>query len=320
MIKVSVIVPVYNVEKYIRECLNSLLKQTLSDIEIIVVNDGTKDRSIEIICDLIDSDERVRLVEQENGGLSAARNTGLKLARGKYISFVDSDDYVEPDFLKNLYEEGEKDNLDIVCGSHVRLYENGIMEEKVRSEELISNSYKSGAEILLKQLHYSDYRMEVWSNLYLKEFLDLNSLEFFEGIVHEDEEFTPRALIFSEKVKILNSFDYIYRKREASITSSITFKNVNSLSKALYNFLTVYGCLNQEKKIPMSEIIFHLVNKYIDKFMLIEPSYIKEFDRSLVNHAFRIVKENLKVSLSSRIKFLLLSIRPSLFYMIKKFK
>lgn len=135
-IKVSVIVPIYNSEKYIRPCLESLIKQTLKPIEIILVNDGSTDRSIDHIFDLIEKYNFIRLIEIENSGAAEARNKGLALARGNYISFVDSDDFVHSTFLEKLYQEAENKKLDIICGSFEATYKNKVSKKMERNNEL----------------------------------------------------------------------------------------------------------------------------------------------------------------------------------------
>ena len=116
-IKVSVIVPVYNVEKYLRECLNFLVNQTLKEIEIICINDGSEDSSLEILNEYASKDSRFVIINQENSGQSVARNKGLDIAKGEYIGFVDSDDWVDLNFFENLYSEAVKNNSDIAAAS-----------------------------------------------------------------------------------------------------------------------------------------------------------------------------------------------------------
>ncbi len=117
---VSVLIPVYNVEKYLEKCLNSVLRQTLMNIEIICVNDGSTDGSLEILKRYQKQDSRIVIVDKENGGLPSARNAGIEKAKGKYIGFVDSDDYVEPNMFQKLYETAEQDNSEVViCGAHI---------------------------------------------------------------------------------------------------------------------------------------------------------------------------------------------------------
>lgn len=129
-IKVSIIVPVYNVEDYIEECIDSIVNQTLKEIEIIIVNDGTKDNSIKKIEKYL-SDPRVVLINKENGGLSSARNAGLKLAKGEYISFIDSDDFIELTMLEDLYNNSEDSEI---VFSDIILYNNITKEKKIEKE------------------------------------------------------------------------------------------------------------------------------------------------------------------------------------------
>ena len=119
-IKVSIVVPVYNVENFIRDCLDSLVNQSFKDMEIIVVNDGTKDNSMQIVEEFADKDSRIVIVNQENQGLSSARNTGMKYIHGEYVTFVDSDDWVNSEYIGNLYRAIIENNADIACSSVIR--------------------------------------------------------------------------------------------------------------------------------------------------------------------------------------------------------
>lgn len=130
MKKISVIVPVYNTEKYIKKCIRSIIEQTLKEIEIIIVNDGSKDKSLEIIKDLMKQDRRIKLINKENEGVSSARNSGIKMAKGKYIQFIDSDDWIEKEFLEKMYDFAEKENVDIVVSDYYEDYSNGKIKIK----------------------------------------------------------------------------------------------------------------------------------------------------------------------------------------------
>ena len=124
MVKVSVIIPIYNTEKYLKKCLNSLIHQTLSDIEIICVNDGSTDKSIDILRNFASQDHRIKIIEQENKKQGAARNAGMKIAQGEYIGFVDSDDWVDLDYFEKLYISAIKHKADISLGTNVRINKN----------------------------------------------------------------------------------------------------------------------------------------------------------------------------------------------------
>ena len=219
-IAVSVIIPVYGVEKYIRQCLESVINQTLKDIEIIVVNDGTKDNSMKIVEEYL-YDKRIKIINKENGGLSSARNAGLKIAKGKYIAFIDSDDWVDSNMLKELFEcnmiEGENE-WDIIS-SEMMLYDNNTSKTKKRIIE--NDNILQGKGSLLYKL----CGMEVCNKIYKRDFLIKNSLEFKEGIIHEDNLFTIKAFFIANKVKYINKYHYFYRlKRENSILNTLVLE------------------------------------------------------------------------------------------------
>jgi glycosyltransferase involved in cell wall biosynthesis len=217
--KLSIIVPVYNVEEYILECVQSLCNQTLKDIEIIVVDDGSTDNSINIVKEF--KDKRIKIVTQQNGGLSSARNTGMKVAKGEYITFVDSDDYIG---IKTAYEEmyniAIRENSDIVAGNCLWYYSE---EKKYKMDRKMTSFCKSpmqSEEFFIQCLKTKRVYVPVWLNIYKRNLLIDNNLYFKQGIYHEDEEFTPRVLLMAELVSIYNKEFYIYRQRENSITNS----------------------------------------------------------------------------------------------------
>ncbi|WP_336271756.1 glycosyltransferase family 2 protein [Lactococcus lactis] len=213
--KVSVIVPVYNVEEYIRECIKSIQVQTYSNLEIIVVNDGTKDKSIEIIKDLIEMDSRIRVISQPNQGLSAARNTGIENATGKYVAMIDSDDKIKPDFIKHLFDVADSQNADIVRGSF-RDFEGNIPRGWIADFTTNSNS---GLNVLNKFLD-NNTSFVVWSSLYSTHFLNTHNLRFTPGILLEDGDFTTRAYLQANRVVTTDYTDYQYRIRPGSILTS----------------------------------------------------------------------------------------------------
>lgn len=213
--KVSVIVPVYNVEEYIRECIKSIQVQTYSNLEIIVVNDGTKDKSIEIIKDLIEKDSRIRVISQPNQGLSAARNTGIENATGKYVAMIDSDDKIKPDFIKHLFDVADSQNADIVRGSF-RDFEGNIPRGWIADFTTNSNS---GLNVLNKFLD-NNTSFAVWSSLYSTHFLNTHNLRFTPGILLEDGDFTTRAYLQANRVVTTDYTDYQYRIRPGSILTS----------------------------------------------------------------------------------------------------
>lgn len=213
--KISIVVPIYKVEKELRRCVDSLLCQTFKDIEIILVDDCSPDQC-PIICDeYAEKDSRVRVIHKENGGLSDARNVGLRESLGEYILFVDSDDYIDirtcEKFYNSLY-----DYVDIVIGDAIRI--EGERELSMTHSEIPRDTVISGSDFLKVQLRGKKMYMAAWLNLYNKNFLIENDLFFKKGILHEDEQWTPRVFLNAVKVKYIKFPFYYYVIREDSIT------------------------------------------------------------------------------------------------------
>lgn len=207
MIKVSIIVPVYNVEGYIEKCLDSLVNQTLQEIEIIIVNDGSKDNSKRIIEKFIKLyPQKIIYIEKKNGGLSDARNYGIPYAKGEYIAFLDSDDYVNIDMYEKMYEKAKQENSDMVQCNFYWEYPNKCKFGKME----ICNNKK---EILEKG------RVEAWNKLIKKEILEKANIEFPKGYYYEDVEFTYKLVPFLNKVSYLEEPYVHYVQREGSIAN-----------------------------------------------------------------------------------------------------
>lgn len=230
-IKVSVIVPIYNVEEYIEECVTSILKQTLKEIEIILVNDGTKDNSMKIIEKYFD-DKRIKVINKENGGLSSARNAGLKIAKGEYISFIDSDDYIEKTMLEDLYNASE--GADII-------FSNGF-DYNMNDGKLLKSSRKFFFKTAVNKGSYVCMYTSavVWNKIYKREFLQENNLNFIEGIIHEDDIFTIKTHFLANKVKYIEKNHYYYR-----INRKNSIMNNNAKIKHLENYKIIYEKLNE---------------------------------------------------------------------------
>lgn len=316
MYKISVIIPVYNVEKYIRECIISVLNQSIKDIEIIIVNDGTIDNSIKRIDDLITINRNIKLINKENGGLSSARNEGLKYASGEYIAFIDSDDYISQDFLEILYNEAKYHDLDIAIGNYSKLYENGKVTTKKRANELYTENVIKGDEFLYHQLKLNDYKMEVWDDLYRRAFLIENNIKFYDNLLHEDEEFTPRVLLSAQKVKLVNTDGYMYRQRDNSIMNQkINIKNIDSLKQILDEMIILYN--NSDSKLTkkcISRVLNYLTNELISK---IKNSNLKnkyELYKSINIKTIKpIIEYDCKLKMRSKLKFTLISNSPQIY-------
>jgi glycosyltransferase involved in cell wall biosynthesis len=212
---ISIIVPIYKVEKEIHRCVDSLLKQKFNDIEIILVDDGSPDNCPQICDEYAKLDSRINVFHKENGGLSDARNFGLLRATGKYILFVDSDDYIDVNTCDNFYNH-TMDNIDIIVGDALKI-EKG-KDSLLGHAEIPNNSILRGREFLKIQLKSNKMNMPAWLNMYRKDFLINNGLLFKPGILHEDEQWTPRVFLSAESVKYIKYSFYFYIIRDNSIT------------------------------------------------------------------------------------------------------
>lgn len=221
--KVSVIVPCYNVEKYITECLESILNQTLKEIEIIVLNDGSTDRTLEVIEKYETKDSRIRILSHKNRGLGPTRNRGILESRGEYLAFVDSDDYISNDMLEILYNKAIKENADIVQGETAIFYEDSNIKEKVRYNlENISDIKLSenNREFFYKEYYFKRiYSHNAWDKIYNREFVLKYSLEFGDNkkIFAEDNWMQLQVLINFPKICFVHHICYHYRQQENSI-------------------------------------------------------------------------------------------------------
>ena len=220
----SIIVPVYNVSKYLEKCLDSLLSQDLTSVEyeIIIVNDGSTDNSLEIAQKYADLNSNVYVLTQANGGLSAARNTGIKQAVGKYIQFVDSDDYLEPNILRKLIDKAERDNLDVLRFNYQNVNEHYQIYEPYKEHKPFvdySDAITNGEAFLNERLGYACYAWQFMIKSYL---LNDEHNYFKYGIYFEDTEWTPRMLVQANRVSSTNLMVYNYLLREGSITKSVT--------------------------------------------------------------------------------------------------
>lgn len=208
MPKVSVIVPVYNVEKYIRKCLETLMEQTMQEIEIIIVNDGTKDNSMNIVREFVEKyPEKIVVLEKKNGGLSDARNYAIPYAKGEYIAFLDSDDYVEKTIYEEMYEIAKKENSDMVECDFYWEYPNKIKKD-------VGEKYHNKKEMLEK------VRVVAWNKLIKREILEKTQITFPVGYRYEDVEFTYKLIPYLKKVSFLKKPCVHYVQREGSISNS----------------------------------------------------------------------------------------------------
>lgn len=223
-LKLSIIVPIFKVEEYLANCVDSLLNQDLSseEYEIILIDDGSPDRCGEICDEYAARYSNIRVVHRENGGLSAARNSGIDVAKGEYVQFVDSDDYLEPNVLKALADKMENDNLDVLRFNYQNINEDyKVFEPNKVSKPFVDyrDEVCDGLTFLTDRLGYGCY---AWQFVLRRELL--KGCLFKEGIYFEDTEWTPRLLLKANRVNSTDLMVYNYLMRQGSITQSVDEK------------------------------------------------------------------------------------------------
>ena len=229
----SIIVPVYNVEKYIRPCIESIFKQGLddTDFEVIIVNDGAKDRSMEMIADIIQQHKNITVINQENQGLSVARNNGIAAAKGEYILMPDSDDLLIENSLSPLLEKAFECQADLVVADFLTMSEQEITNLKIISQKVFHIQEKTGEELLLEDL--SPYACFVWHTLYRREYLLKNNLKFISGIYIQDVPFTHECYLRAKRCLKASWYLNIYRRHESSATFSFNKKKEKDFCTAI---------------------------------------------------------------------------------------
>lgn len=230
---VSVIIPVYNVEEYLADCLTSIQNQTLKDIEIICVDDGSTDSSLSILCQAAEADPRICVLVQKNSGLSAARNTGIQAARGKYLYYLDSDDMLEPDALQFLIDTVEDNDLECILFGGKAIYDS---EELLEKHGEYSDYYRykeactdpmAGADLLVLLKNVKEYRASACMQLAKTELIRNNNIHFYDGIVHEDNLYTLEVLLHSRRCMAIPEQLYLRRIRDNSImTATVSVANL----------------------------------------------------------------------------------------------
>ncbi len=268
--KISIIVPVFNVEKYLAKCIKSILNQIFTDFELILINDGSVDNSGEICDEFAKYDSRIKVIHTKNKGQSSARNLGLKIAKGDYVGFVDSDDWIEPEMYKQLYETCFQKSSDISIigirevnedGSKLREY----IPRKVTLSEILKRAYPCNKII----------KRELFIN---------NNLYFIEGKYYEDVELIPKLFIKSQKVSVISEIAYNYLKRNESTTGRRDEKILDNL----WAYIQIKNYLIEEKLYANYKIDFEKAVKYFKKYYMdILYDYPSAF---LFKNSFKIFK------------------------------
>lgn len=246
MPKVSIIIPVYNTEEYLKKCIDSLIYQSLEDIEIICVNDGSTDNSQEILENYSKKDARIKVLYQENKKQGAARNKGMEIATGEYIGYVDSDDWVDFDYFEELYNAAKKQDLDIALATNVRIG-NGKTKKRLKIEkEQVAFSLQEKLDLC------NQFKNECPTNkIYRREFLLKNNIIWPEGVYCEDKIYTLKAVFWANGIISVPDVNYYYFRRQNSTVKSNKQSKIdkNTAKKEVVRFLKENNANIRDKEI-----------------------------------------------------------------------
>lgn len=304
MPKFSIIIPVYNVEEYIKKCLDSVFAQTEKDFEVIVVNDGTKDNSMDIV-----KNYAVKMINQENKGLSAARNNGVKEAKGEYIIFLDSDDYIEKNLLHEI-KKSLKNDPDLVRFQIKEKYP----DKEIKYEE---NPFTglTGEDAFTKISNYH-FVENAWCYAIKRKYYLKEKFKFKEGSIHEDFGLIPLVIIKSSRVNSIPYIGYNYIQRQGSIMSN---KNYDKIKKRVNDFYHHYHFLLEEiNKTNLNSLYFKsfIANSLIIKITELNSKEYHEYLKILrKEHVFDNLLED---SLARKIKKIVIKCSPKIYYKIMR--
>ena len=248
MKKVTVVIPVYNSEKYIARCIDSVINQTYQDFEIQIINDGSKDKSQEIIDSYTKKyPDKIISIEQENKGVAKTRNEAIKKSKSKYIMFLDNDDYLDKDYIEKYVNEIEKEELDVVIGGYKRPDENGNIVKTLKLQD------KEWCKFMI---------MTPWAKIFKRQYLIDNDINFLVNDIGEDNYFNFKAMLLTDKIKILDYIGYNWFFNNSSV-SNTRQKNIKQID--IYKFLnSSYNMLESEKLLDKHyKIIETVFTQYI---------------------------------------------------------
>ena len=312
MKKISIIVPVYNVEKYIKKCLDSLVNQTLNDIEIIVVNDGSPDDSQTIIDDfVVRYPDKVKSYIKKNGGQGSARNFGIEHSESQYVAFVDSDDYVELDMFEQMYNCAIKNNSDIViCGNNVIN-----MESKIIKQE--KPQYGSDYNILSE-------KMAVWNKLYKRDII--KNITFRCNVWYEDIDYTIKLLLNTNKISYVDNCLYNYLLRPGSTMNNSNIKRNLELIAAFNEIDRYFKKINNYNKNTEKIEFLCIDHMYISAIVRVINADANNKDKNIIINEFRSYvykkfpqykKNNYIKNLSTNRKIIYFLIKNKLYFLVK---
>lgn len=297
---VSIIIPVYGVEKYLEKCVKSVIKQSYKNLEILLIDDGSKDKSGKICDKLSENDLRIKVYHKKNGGLSDARNYGLKHATGEYIMFVDSDDYIDINMVKKMIDMANSYNLDIVMCDFSIVNEN----DKIILKKEKESTFKIYNKNQLFKLWNTDMYLIcnlAWNKLYKKELFD--KIMFPVGKIHEDEFTVYKVVYLSKKIGYITESLYYYYQQESSIMHNLNDKRLNLL-EALKERIDFSNNISNTFYKETIEIYMNAIIDYYFKFNNVKKHNISNNLIKLFKNEYDEYNKQDVFSIKQRIRYL----------------
>lgn len=294
-ILISIIVPIYNVEKYVKKCIESIINQTYKNIEIILINDGSKDTSLSICKDYKNKDKRIKLINQENGGVSKARNKGLNIAKGEYIVFIDSDDYITKNYIEKLLNAAIETGADVVESNYIRIEDSGKIIEKSN----IKNYYsKNNYEINKGFLENIFFKNMLWNKIFKKSVI--KNLKFKDYKTSEDFEFLVNVYLNTNIKVNIEDYLYYYVNRNGSICNQTFSEKTLDVIYAREEVFKLYKNLNYTNLCEYISLkIINLIYFFYEDVKKIEKSKRKvirdELKRKFRKYYKIAIKSNVRI-------------------------
>lgn len=296
---ISVIVPVYNIEKYLPRCIDSILDQTYKNWEAIFINDGSTDNSLKILEEYKKRDERIKIIDKKNAGSGAARNDGIETSKGKYIAFLDSDDWYEEDFLEKLYNNLIENSSDVSMCNPKMTYDNINKNKKINTYFFNEIELNKTPEKILGILAMP----VVWNKLYKKDIIVKNRIKFPNYSFCEDVEFLYKTFLYANKVSKIEDDLYNYYQREDSETKKIKEESIEQVYKVIKNIENYV----KENFIEKLEIFYQYKIQFlygISQILLLRTNSDKRL-KKLVNKNNNLMVKNIKLKKISKNKKIL---------------
>lgn len=295
----SIIIPIYNVDKYLRECVDSILAQSFTDYELILVNDGSTDTSSEICDEYAKKDKRITVIHKENGGLSDARNVGTGEAKGKYIIYIDSDDFVISwDFLLDVYNKTQENKVDLVLYKFQKYYQTTGLSKCTFSLDF-KNSTQDIGQTLLSCVTSDAYYGMAWIKAIKRTLIEENNIKFEKGLLGEDMDWYFHILFKAKTIDCIDESYIAYRQREGSISATNKLKNLTDFIYILEKWYS--NILQTELDETHKKALLGAMAKYYSN-LLITYSRVKDKNKKDFKSRMKKLSVLLKFSQSSRPK------------------